>query len=265
MNKDYLNQTRSIQELSALIERDRVSAANVAKAELAREVDVATHKVEEATEISIAAISTQTEASVLQITENMGSTSALMMADTERTIGIIENNISTQVRKNHTEITKGMVAEMAYIVQKEFTAIMINSVKSIRLDAMRAIGDVQKAAAESINEIKRFAEQIETTINRRAELAADHLATIVDCYDETPDALLSEAERAAHEVLGAAKAASALLKNTVDACVARITAHARDSEKRISALADTATEKIMEFHKKTSDRIVKIVLIRSST
>ena len=264
MSKEYLNQTRLIQELEALIERDQVAAVNVAKTELAREVDVAARKIEETAETSIAVISAQTEIAVTQITENMEHASARMMANTERSISIFGNKTSAQAQGTHAETTKAMVAKIAYIIQKEFTAIMISSVESIRLDAMRAIGDVQKAAADSINEIKHFAEQAEITINRKAKSAADRLLTIMD-GDKTPEALVSEAERAAQEILDAAKVASALLKNTVDACVARITVQARDSEKRISTLADTAKEKIVGLHKKASDRIIKLVLIRSPT
>lgn len=262
MNNDAFNRARSIEEIEARVERDLVSAATTAKAELTREIDVAIHNVEGTAEIATTAISAQTEVAVARLTASMEVASVRMLTDAERAIGDVESKIAAEAEKNRAEITKAMVAEATYLSQKELAENMKKSVEAIRQEAMRAIADIQKAAAESIAEIKCFAEQTAAIVDRNAQLAANRILKVKhdDC---APEALAREAEKAARDILDAAKATSALLQKTVDACVARISAHAADSEKRISTLADAAQEKMKAVHQKASDRIAEVFHLRA--
>lgn len=263
MNNDAFNRVRSIEEMEARVERDLISTAKTVKAELTREVDVAIHNVEGTAEIATTAISAQTEVAVARLTASMEVASVRMLAAAERAIGDVEGKVAAEAPQSHAEITKAMVAEAAYLAQQDLAETMKKSVESIRLDAIRAVADIRKAAADSIAEIKRFADQTTTSIDRNAQLAADRILQAKN-DDRTPEALAREAETAAREVLDAAKATSALLKKTLDACVARISAHAADSEKRISALADAAQEKMETVHQKASDRIAEVFHLRAA-
>lgn len=239
MTSDYLKRSRSLDEIYASIERNRVEAAKVVQAKF--------HDDMEAAIAAIASIGSIAGARVLA-DSRVASANVLIEAELAATRLLAEAEM--QVSKYaHEALTKpkDFVEAALQEIGRNTSVRLITSAKDavekIQHDAETAVNLLRETGAIAIREVQALAAQVAAQTTRDAELAAEKLAEFRK-QARTPDEAMSEGVDVAKLVANAAQEASARLQEAIKTTLDKINTITEEACAAVHASALAANQKI---------------------
>jgi len=250
MTSDYLKRSRSLDEVYALIDKNRIDAAKVAQA-----------KFHDDMEAAIAAIASISSIAGARVQADSRVASAKVLIDAELAAGRLLKEAELQASKCATEIlTKPReVVEAALLeIGKHTTLRLISAAKeaveNIQQDAEAAIKLLRETGAIAIREIQTLSANVTEQRKRDAELAARKLEEYRK-QARTPDEAISDGEDLAQIVVAAAEQASVRLQETISATLTKINAITDEACAGVHEAALFAEKKILDGQERALARL----------
>ncbi len=255
MVSNYLKQSRSIEELYALIEADRVAAAEIAATVFDNEVAMAITNIGEINQVANARILADSQVASARMMTDAEVTAVALTAKAEAAIVEIKSRLQQDSRRS--EITHSMIAEISRIAVGEISDSAQDSVKGIQLDAKYAIKCLQDNAAKAIEDIKATADDIAVRIAESTKRANTILTKQKERHP-SPEDVVRHAETASQNILGVSSQATqqihdaaaitiAELNTITDAATKIITEAVTASERRVLTARDRALASIQDI------------------
>jgi hypothetical protein len=193
MVSDYLNHSRSIEELDELFKQDRITAALVAEAAFKNTVIVGKAGVSEAQQVASARILADTQVATAKITVDAYVTSKLLATSADATMLDIQEKLKSENAKNTDhEKLHDMVAAVGDRKSTEISEYAALSIKRIESEAQGAVERIRSLGAEAIHSLDSIAASIQKQIlvnSENAKLKLDEEKLLVRvCKDTIEDA-----------------------------------------------------------------------------
>ncbi len=255
MTSKYLDNSRSIEELDVLFEKDRQSDARLAKITFIQEVAASIRTVADINEVANARIMTETLVASAKISSSaeVHATALLAVAE-ELRLEIQRRELSSGPGR---EIDYSIVSELTQSAEERIMTSSRSAIDKISAGAQIAVADIAEVAKTSIADIKKIAGGMSTWTDGNAPIATEQLSKAKQS-PRTPESVASAAETASEEIKKHAVLASnsltsvvtdaiAGMTNSADAVLEHITKMVGDASERIISTRDIALERINEL------------------
>lgn len=255
MVSDYLNQTRSLKELDALLEKDRLAAATLAELVFNQQVTSAIHNISEVNLVANARIRADCMVTTAKLASDAEICAAQLSANAEIAITEIQK-FDAQSKEDRAAIGAA-IQEMGQSALSEISTTASSAVDVIKREAEQAIKKISENAKASIEQIQVFASGVEanvlkTAMETKAKLDATKLGP------RTPESAVLMAKAAAEKVTTMATVTTGKLKERLETAVQEINSAVDDSlnavqeivtnvEARIFDARDSAAQRLQEF------------------
>jgi len=254
MVSEYLKTSYSIKELDALFERDRLSAAKIAKTLFDHEVSTAISNIGKINQIANARILAESQISSAKLMTDAEVTATLLLSKAEiavleiqhQSIGVSPD--SKAHRDNVGKINRSAAAVISTITE--------GSVQKIHREAEDAIAQLKGHAKKSIEEIQALADEISVKVKEAAQVAKAKLSEakshprlpedVAEKAEADAMIILDEAARATQRLHDASARISGEVNAIVDQAALSIVAAVNASEGRLSEACDKALSRIHE-------------------
>mgnify|MGYP003115973880 CR=1 FL=1 len=243
MVSKYLDQTRSLEELDALIESDRQAAASLAVSIFSQQVAMAIHNIGECNILASARIRADSMVTSAKLTSDAEICAAQLTANTEIAVVEIEKFITSSGK--NLDVIAACVSEMGNSAISDISLNAANAVEVIKRQAELAIQQITENAKASIDEIKGFAVDVAAAIDVSATETKTKL-DLAKLLPRTRQSVALNAEDAANRVHEAAISASEDLTTRVEKAIEAINTAVGESIKLIVEIASNAEIRICD-------------------
>lgn len=195
MTSDYLTRTRTLEELDALFEQDRLSAAKIAKTVFAHEVAVAIANIGEINQVASARILADSQIASAKMQTDAEVAATLLLSKAEITVLQLEQYASGDTK--HIDVNKCMILEISRSTINAISTTASEAMATIQHEAENAIRRMRENATKAIESIHAMAEKLALEVEAKAAMARDALAeekTQSRTVDETAESAKNRAE-----------------------------------------------------------------------
>jgi len=219
MTSDYFKHSLSLEEVYALIDKNRADAARAARAKFHNDVEGAMAAI-----VSIGTIA----AARVQADSRVASAKVLINAELAATRLLAEAEVeASKCAEQSLTKPREMVEATLLDIGKNTSLLLVTtaqeSVASIQRDAEAAIKVLRETGAIAMREVQAMAANVAEQTRRDAELAAEKLKEYRK-HAHTSQEASAEGEGVAEIVIKAAEEASAKLRETLKATLENINA-----------------------------------------
>jgi hypothetical protein len=239
MVSDYLKHARSLEELDALIEKDRVAAALIIKTQFIEKVIHCIAHIDKACEISLARIVSESEIAAARITANSEIATARLGARFKIILSEIEKLNLTGISQRELEVTMAMLSESSRQYAVDLAAEAKQGIQQLEEDTADAISRIKKHAEDSIAEIEAVKAEV-LKQNNEAAAAAHQKLQASKSQDRTQEQVAREGVDAAGVVLSAAYASKVEVETKSAIAVELIQSSMTDAQQRVKSICDSA-------------------------
>jgi hypothetical protein len=235
-----LKQTRTIDEIYALIDKDRGAAAEAARLKFRGDIDSAIAAVSEISAVAGTRIVADSQVASAKILIDAEVSATRLLSEAElRAARCVHESLS----KPH-QVVEAMLLEISRSTSEHLSTAANDSIAAIKRDAETAIASLKVAGANAIQEMQELASRVENQLNIDAGVAAEKLRKFRERPHSAEEAE-TEADRACRLVIRAASEGTSSLrvalngsletvnKITDEACAA-VQDAAQAAEKRLS-------------------------------
>lgn len=258
MKNNYNNATGTLEDLYALIERDRTAAETLSKSVFKEEVALAVSRISDTCQVSSARIMADVQVTSAKLASDAEVAAAHLAAEAEVAAVEILQKVSGDTGQQAVEIAQGMIAEMGRVGSEKLSEHAQESIAAIQKEADQAIEALKQKSAQSIEEIQVLADRVTGQLKENAKLAATKFTAFKD-HDPTRVEVVQEAAEAADKILQAAEEYSIELQAAVNEA---IIISNRDTDRAIidlKAASDISAQRIIESRVKAKSRIDEVV------
>lgn len=256
MVSDYLKNNRSIEELDALFEHDRIAAMKIAATVLNHEVSTAITNIGEINQIANARIMADSQVASAKMMTDAEIASTHLIAKAE--LAVLD--IKMQDQQNIEEIA--LQADMIGEIGRSTTDVITNSaqeaVEAIQNEAAEAIERLKQNATNAILMIKSLSAEISARVVHSAEKAKEKLDQ-AKRHVRTAEDLIVEAEKQKQFITDAAHKSSLELRQVAEHSIANLNATTDAASKAITEAVVLSQARILEARDKALRRIYEIV------
>ncbi len=252
MTSDYLDQTRSLDELDAFFEKDRQAAVELAEVVFSQEVAAAIRTIADINEVANARILADTQVSSAKIASSAEVHATALLAAAELLRLKIQNRKMSEPTRG--EIDSSVVSEFTRVAEGEIKGTSRSAVEQINAEARLAIAKISENAKEAISQINNIATKISNQVHENARIAKGKLQE-AQKSPRTPESVAIEAEKAAVKISAHAVAASESLMGVVKETIDAMMKSADVAVGVISKTVKEATERIVDARDKALKRI----------
>jgi hypothetical protein len=250
VTSDYLKQPRSLEEIYALIDKNRVDAANAAQAKFHYDMEAAIAAIASIGAIAGARVQADSRVASARVLINAELAATRLLAEAEVQASKCANEALTKPK----EVVQAALLEIGKNTTMQLILTAKESVGKIQRDAELAIKVLRETGAIAIQEIQALAANVTEQTMRAAELAAEKLKEYRK-KAHTADEATSNGEDLAHIVIKAAKQASVQLKEAIKTTLAGINATTDAACAAVHEAALAAERKILDGQERASARL----------
>jgi len=250
---DYRRHT--MEELYALMERDRIAAAGLAADVFQNDVAMAVTTIAEINAVACARVQADTQVASAKMLIDAEVVAVRLSANAEAAISEYKRLL---VGGESRETVSAMIKEINRRHSAEMTLNSKTAIEGIERDAAAAITKLKAIGAAALDDIHCLAKEVSWRVEDDAKLAAEKLAT----YRQTPhsaEEAVAEADQAAKIVREAAEESSRHLQRTLDAAIRNITATADEACANVAEASKRATERILAALDEALRRVQEVV------
>lgn len=250
MTDDVPKQSRTLDEIYVLIDKNVADAARAARAKFHADMEGAM-----ATIASIGAIASAR----VQADSRVASAKVLINAELATTRLLAEAELHASKCANEALTKPGKDVEAKLLAIGKDTSMRIiaaakASVEKIQQDATAAIKVLQETGSIAIREVQTMAAKVAEQTLRDAELAAEKLKEYRESA-RTVEEAVSDGDDVAHIILAAAREASAMLQEITKKALAEITATTDEACLAVHEAALSAERKILDGREQALTRL----------
>ena len=262
MSSGYLDQGRSLEELYALMDRDRVAAARLAQSVFAADVDAALAGIVEISSVASARVMADTQVASAKLLIDAEVAATRLSVGAELAISEYRRHVLDSDSADSPEVVEAMIAEIGRVHSEHLSDSARQSIEAIQRDADAAIARLQEVGVAAIADIRDLATTLSLRTQAEAAKACERLKTyrqhphtqeeVVAAEDEAVQLLADAAEVSAHALRDGAAAALRNIHGITDEACANIRSAAIAAQTRIEATREKALARlrqVVEFHK----------------
>ena len=250
MTSDYLKRTRSLEEVYALIDNNRVEAAKAAQAKFHDDMEAAIATIASISSIAAARVQADSRVASAKVLINAELAVTRLLAEAEMQASKFANEALTKPR----EVVEAALLEIGKHTTARLIASARESVEQIQHDTDAAIRTLRETGAIAIREIQTLATNVTEQTRHDAELAAAKLKEYRE-QARTPDEAVSDSEDLAEIVIKAAEQASVDLQVAINNTLAKINAVTDEACAGVHEAALAAEKKIFEGQERALARL----------
>ena len=250
MTSDYLKHSRSLEEVYALIDKNRAEAAKAAQAKFHSDMETAIAAIATIGSIACARVQADSQVASAKVLINAELAATRLLAEAE----MEASKCAGEVLTNPKEVVEAALLEIGRNTSLRLAQTAQMSVEKIRQDADAAINVLKETGAIAIREVQTLAAKVTAQTTRDAEQAAERLKEYRKQARASQDAI-SEGEDAAQIVIKAAQEASVKLQETVKASVAQINSLTDQACAAVQEAALAAEQKIVDGRERALTRL----------
>ena len=250
MNDDIPGRSSGLDEIYALIDKNRVDAAKAAQAKFHSEMETAIAAIASIGSIAGARVLADSRVASANVLINAELAASRLLAEAEMQASRATNEILTKRR----EVVEAALKDIGKQTSLQLVTSAQQSVAKIQQDAEAAIQTLRETGAIAIREIQTLAATVASQTKRDAELAAGKLKEYRESTP-TPDEAAVQGEDVAKIVVQAAADASVHLQDAIKKTMAHITAITDEACDLVREAALAAEKKIQESLEKALTRL----------
>jgi len=254
MVSEYLDRSRSLEELDDLVAKHRLAAAKVAEVRFKTEIFNAITAISEISQIASARIVADSQVVSAQMAANAEIANARLMADVDISISQILKCAAGATDLGFLEIAEDMIKEIGRIGAQKLSGRAKESIAAIKQSAKEAVKRLEEITTQSIKEIQKTAAQTARQVLMDAETAAEKLRKS-KLGERTTVTAAQEADEAAGLVAAAARAVADDMQAEADAAIGGLQVLAEKTSKTLSALAAGFEARIEEAWEKAARKV----------
>jgi len=258
MVSDYLNRVRSLEELYALMDDDRIAAAKLAEAAFQCDLNTAVTSITEISAVATAKVLADTQVASAKMLIDAEVAATRIAAGAKMALSECERRLRDPGPETSSEAIIATILDIERHHQELVSSGAKQSVEAIERDAAAAIAR-QEIGAAAIDNIRDLAGEIEAAVERNAQAAAEKLATYRQ-HPHTCEEAAAEGDVAAKIVAAAAEAAAMSLRRAAEAALGQIHAVTCDAGRTILASAKAAESRIETARDKALAQIHQAVI-----
>ena len=243
-------------EVYALIDKDRAAAAEAARMKFRGDVESAITAVTEISTVAGARIASNSQVASAKILIDAEVSATRLLAEAEvRAAQCVSESL-----KKPKEFVESMLLEISRATSEHLTAAASDSVVAIRRDAQLAIEDLRKAGAAAILEMQGLASRVEAQLVADAKSAEERLRKFRE-RPHTAEEAETEADHACKLVAEAASEGAASLRETVNRSFAAINKITDDACAAIQNAALAAEERLAQAQARALVRLDEVITL----
>ena len=250
MTSEYLKRTRRLDEIYALIDKNRVDAAKVAQAKFHNDMEAAIAAIASIGAIASARVQADSRVASARVLINAELAATRLLAEAEVQASKCANEGMTKPR----EVVEAALLEIGKHTTLRLILTAKESVGKIQQDAEAAIKVLRETGAIAIQEVQALATNVTKQTIHAAGLAAEKLKEYRK-EAHTADEATSEGDDLAHIVIKAAEQASVQLQEAIKTTLANITATTDAACAAVHEAALAAEKKIFDSQERASARL----------
>ena len=243
-------QPRSLEEIYALIDSNRVEAARAAQGKFHNDMEAAIATIASIGSVAGARVLADSRVASANVLINAELVATRLLAEAE----VQASKCASEALTKPREVVQSALLEIGKYTTARLIASAKESVGKIQQDAEAAIKVLQETGAIAIREIQALAADVTKQTIRDAELAAKKLKEYRK-RGRTPENATSDGEDAATIVINAAREASLRLQDATKATLARINAITNEACAIVRESALAAETKIQQGHDRALARL----------
>jgi hypothetical protein len=247
---NYLQQSRTLEEVYALIDKSRFDAAKAAQTRFHGDVEAAIASIASIGSIAGARVLADSRVASANVLINAELAATRLLAEAEMQASQCANQVLTKP----PEVVEAALLEIGKSTTLRLVTTATALVEKIRQDAEAAIKVLRETGANAIREIHALAATVAEQTKRDAELAAEKLKEYRKST-HTMDEAANEGDDAAKIVVQAAEEASAKLQEAIKTTLAEINAVTDQACAVVREAALAAEKKIREGQERALIRL----------
>lgn len=241
MVSEYLNHTRSLEELDALFERDRKLAAVAVSKLFQHEISVAVSNISEIHRVAQARVLADSQVASAAIMSAAEVKAAHLLADAQKA------KLKSLMRDYDTgHLDKDSPDEIDFIRTKVTTNLSktaSDAIAEIESAAEESIKSLKETASDAINQIEALAKDVENAVKNNARLANEKIE-MAKSKPRTPEEATENAKEAAAMIVDSAKEASASLQQLTHESIQSLHGITSQAVETIKMSADNARKRL---------------------
>ena len=250
VTSDYLKRTRSLDEVYAHIDKNRVEAAKIAQARFHNDMEAAIATIASIGSIASARVQADSRVASANVLIDAELAASRLLAEAE----IQASNCAKDLLTKPEEVVAAALLEIGKHATQHLVISARESVEKIQRDAETAIKVLRETSAIAMREVQALADSVTEQTRRDAELAAAKLAEYRK-QSRTLDEAVSEGEDLAKTVLQAAEEASAQLRSAIETTLNEINTITDNACAAVHEAAAEAKRKVEEGRERASLRL----------
>jgi len=250
MTSDYLKQSRSLDEIYALIDKNRVEAARAAQAKFHNDMEAAIATIAGISTIACARVQADSRVASAKVMINAELVATRLLAEAEAEA----SKCAEQMLIKSSEAVEAALREIGRHTSLRLAEAAKLSVQQIQQDAEAAIKLLRETGAIAIREVQTLASSVAEQTRRDAELAAEKLHEYRR-QAHTPKDAISEGEDLAEILVNAAQEASDRLRQALNATLANINTITDEACRAVHEASLAAEKNISDSRDKALTRL----------
>ena len=250
MVSDYLKHSRDLDEVYALIDKNRADAARAAQAKFHNDMEAAIATIASIGAIAGARVQADSRVASAKVLINAELAATRLLAEAE----IQASRCAEQAATKPREVVEAALLEIGRHTSVSLIASAKDSVERIQQDADAAIKLLRETGAIAIREIQTLGQNVIEHTRHTAEMAAEKLKEYRK-QTHSPDQASADGEDLAQIVSKAAEVASSQLTQAIKAVLADISATTDAACAAVHEAALAAEAKILEGQDRASARL----------
>jgi hypothetical protein len=250
MTGDQPKRSRSLDEIYALIDKDRVEAAKAAQAKFHNDMEAAIATIVSISSIAGARVQADSRVASAKVLINAELAATRLLADAELQASKAANEVLTKPR----EVVEAALLEIGKQTTLRLISTAKEAVEKIQQDADAAIKVLRETGAIAIREIQTLATNVAEQTRHDAELAAAKLKEFRKQV-RTQDEAVSDGEDLAEIVIKAAERASVHLQEAISTTLAKINTITDEACSGVHEAALAAEKKILDGQERALARL----------
>jgi hypothetical protein len=254
MVSQYLNQVRSLDELYAVMETDRLAAARLAESTFRNDVDAAIASIADISSVAGARVMADTHVASAKLLIDAEVASTRLAVGAEMAVAEYKRHAQEQSPPPDVSTIETAIQAIGKAHTDQLSQGARLSVEAIEREAAAAIARLKEIGSNAITEIRDFAALTSIKTHENAAHAAERLRSFRQS-PQTLDAVAAEGDKAAAIVLEAAENAAVTLREAADVAFGKIMVVTDEACETIQAAAREATLRIEMAREKALTRI----------
>jgi len=253
VTSSYLKNTRSPEELDALIEEHTKRASTNEKKFIEKDIPETISNIDSVCKDSVSMLEEKTTQIISKISTWVATATAEIFNDTEAARIKITNIVEDPFDPRPSEIINGMITQVSNLSINLISQSAETSIRKIRLEASQSIQDLRKNAANAFKNFRAIAARLGTKIRESIVNTGNALEAVKK--SSNGQQLLDQVRKETEKAVADAESASDKLEKAKARTINRINEALEIANQRIEQAHADATKEIQESLEKAVSKL----------